>query len=221
MSRRGLVAGAAVLAVCLAILVSAAWALGRRAQRGASLLAAVKAGDVPRAEALLREGANVEARVPDERSGLFGGGVYQRDAGFTPLALAVARDDLPMVRMLLAHGANVHAKTLPDGDEFPPRDIIMDNAAEMGDVDVLRLLLARGARVDARTGMSVTPLMLAARDNRVEAVRFLLQNGADVNAHDERGFTPLSFAKASHRTDHSRVIRLLQEASAPHHRSMP
>jgi len=167
------------------------------------LINAVKQREIARARQLLLSGASLEARDTMAQ---------WRTTNFTPLALAIYKNDMPMVRMLLARGANLNS-TDNDGRSVP-RDIIMNTAVEKADVDIVRLLLDSGAHVDAHTGMNVTPLMLAARDNRVNVVTLLIARGADVRAKDDRGFTPMSFARARSKTDRSRVIRLLLNAGA-------
>jgi ankyrin repeat protein len=43
----------------------------------------------------------------------------------------------------------------------------------------------------------MTPLMVAARYDRVEILKILLSNGAKLNAKDEKGFTALKHAELS------------------------
>ena len=55
--------------------------------------------------------------------------------------------------------------------------------------------IKNGADVNARTEDGLTPLMLAARDNRTPEVTLaLIKNGADMNARAEYGDTPLMIA---------------------------
>jgi len=171
-----------------------------------ALLEAVKAGNTSRAEIVLKRGAQIEATERENDANW-------REGDFTPLAVAVARDDKRMVKMLLEHGANPNATTHADG-ALPARDIVLGTAAENGDVEVIRLLLTAGGQVNARSGMGVTPIMLAARDNHAAAVRFLIGQGADVNAKDERGFSPLSFATGISHPNHDAVLQILRGAGA-------
>ncbi|MFC6877000.1 ankyrin repeat domain-containing protein [Flavobacterium myungsuense] len=43
----------------------------------------------------------------------------------------------------------------------------------------------------------MTPLMVAARYNKVEIIKFLLEHGADRISKDEKGFTALKYAELS------------------------
>jgi ankyrin repeat protein len=96
------------------------------AQRtGQMLLQATEAGDMVQMQALLAQGAEVNARNAH---------------GWTPLHVAAAGGDAAVVALLLQHGADVHAQshigTTP-----------LDNATTRGGRKVvIDLLLAHGAR---------------------------------------------------------------------------
>ncbi len=189
------------LFMCLGATAAMGWT---RHLRDTALLAAVKAGDVSGAEALLKRGADIEARNRDSH-------FPWREEEFTPLALAASGGNVPMVKKLLAHGADVNAKT-ERRDGSPSRDIIISTAAEKGRTQIVRLFLAAGADVDARTGMGVTPLMLAVRGKHLRTAELLLQQGANRNARDERGFTAANFAKTKGAVDYRRILRLFPSA---------
>ena len=108
-------------------------AVCRRQRQGAqvtgqALLQATETGDVAQMEALLVQGAAVNARNAH---------------GWTPLHVAAAGGDPAVVALLLRHGADVHAQshigTTP-----------LDNAVMRGSRKaVIDLLLAHGARSDS------------------------------------------------------------------------
>jgi ankyrin repeat protein len=96
------------------------------AQRaGQGLLQATEAGDIMQMQALLAQGAEVNARNAH---------------GWTPLHVAAAGGDPAVIALLLQHGADVHAQshigTTP-----------LDNATTRGGRQaVIELLLAHGAK---------------------------------------------------------------------------
>jgi len=69
--------------------------------------------------------------------------------------------------------------------------------AAMAGVDAaVKLHIARGDNLDARDGSGLTPLMLAARNNRASTCRVLLSSGASVELTDQSGASALKLAKA-------------------------
>jgi ankyrin repeat protein len=171
---------------------------------------AVASGDVQQVEALVRQGAFIDARDMDGR---------------TPLNLAVERENILIARYLIEHGAKVN---LADYKNRSP----LHSAAEKGNVDIARLLLDvgattindttiaerggflgvwtplhlacaggytelagvlldRGADIEARDGIQRTPLILSAGIGDVRVGELLLEHGADINAEAIRGYTAL------------------------------
>ena len=59
--------------------------------------------------------------------------------------------------------------------------------------DVLRLI-NNGAQINVRYSDSLTPLMLAARENRPVICSLLIAKGAQINTEDNKGNTPLDYA---------------------------
>jgi ankyrin repeat protein len=110
----------------VAIVMAIRWRQHRIAQAaGQALLLATEAGDVLQMQALLAQGAAVNARNAH---------------GWTPLHVAAAGGDLAVVTLLLQHGADVHAQshvgTTP-----------LDNATMRGGRRaVIELLRAHGAQ---------------------------------------------------------------------------
>jgi len=61
--------------------------------------------------------------------------------------------------------------------------------------EVVRILIEHGADVNIRIpSRGTTPLIHAARFNKLEACRVLIEHGADINAADSKGLTPLAWA---------------------------
>lgn len=70
------------------------------------------------------------------------------------------------------------------------------NAIAKGDIEAVKKFIEYGSDVnEARSG--VTPLMLAARYNKVEILKLLLEKGARLNDKDDKGFTALKYAEIS------------------------
>lgn len=140
-------------------------AKGRREMT--ALMAAVTEGHSRVAEALLRAGANPNARTTHPRADW---------TGATPLAWAATNGRTDCVRILLAHGAAVDARTL---DRKTPLML----AAMWGYTACVRILLAGGARRDLTDADGLTALALARRgdspiglrnpNGHVECIRLL------------------------------------------------
>jgi uncharacterized protein len=175
-------------------------------QGQASLVQAVKAGDMRAARALLARGADVNTAEPDGTTALhwavehgdldvatalLAAGARARIAnryGVTPLHVAATNGDARIIARLLEAGADVHAQ-LPGGETA------LMSAARTGQPDAVRSLLAAGADVNAREEQKgQTALMWAAAEGNAAAIRVLTEAGADVRATSEGQFTPFLFA---------------------------
>lgn len=63
-----------------------------------------------------------------------------------------------------------------------------------GDYLAVKSMIDVGTNVN-RKSKGLTPLMFAARQNKVEIVKLLLAHGADIKAKSDRGLTALQWAK--------------------------
>jgi ankyrin repeat protein len=167
---------------------------------GIEVLEAVRAGDVGRLSALLKQDPTL-AGSRDE-------------FGVSAIMHARYRSHMDMVELLLARRPHldifeaaalgrtqvVNARIDEDGaaakafsgDGFTPLHL----AAFFGHAEVVALLLERGADPSAvaRNASEVTPLHSAAAGRNLEAVRLLLMQGVDANARQRGGFTALHAA---------------------------
>lgn len=134
-----------------------------------SLLTAIESGDIERVNALLAEGADVNAAAPN---------------GHRPLHLAAAAGNLAIVQALIGAGVDVNAAD-PDG-QSP-----LHRGATAGHFEVVNVLVAAGATIDLRDQNQRTALWYAAANGRIDALEVLLAAGADLNAADRNGETPL------------------------------
>lgn len=77
-----------------------------------------------------------------------------------------------------------------------------------GDFDTVKKFVEYGCDVNELSN-GLTPLMIAARYNKVEIVSYLLQNGARPETKDDRGNTALKYAQLSKASE---VIAVLKNA---------
>jgi hypothetical protein len=142
--------------------------------RGQTLLHdAAMAGDAELAAALLRTGADPDAK---------------EEEGHTPLYRASTGE---VARVLLAAGANA------DVASGPTRGTPLHQAARRGNVSVALALLEHGAAIDARDAKGETPLRRAVNCRQIEIVRLLVRRGADPRAADRKGVTPFGVARTA------------------------
>jgi uncharacterized protein len=153
--------GPLALAVCVCLV--ALWQPVRAQDGTTALHLAVRAGDRPATERLIRSGAQVN--------------VANR-YGVTPLLLAAQRGHAELIDVLLKAGASVKRAeaVLPEGQT------LLMHAARTGDVAALKSLITGGSDLNAReTRTGTTALIWAATSNRAPAVRVLAEAGADLN----------------------------------------
>lgn len=70
------------------------------------------------------------------------------------------------------------------------------NAILKGDIATVKKFVEYGADVNEESN-GLTPLMFAARYNKIEILKYLLDKGADKEVKDERGNTALKYAENS------------------------
>ena len=179
---------------------------------------AAKRQDRAAVQALLEQGADVNARQPDGATALHWA-VHWQDAelarlliraradvnaanayGVMPLSLAAANGNAATAAALLEAGADPNAP-LPSG-ETP-----LMTASRTGNVATLRALLDRGADVNARERQQQqTALMWAVTAGHTDAARLLVEHGADPRARSMRGDTPLVFAARAGVVESARLL---------------
>lgn len=69
-------------------------------------------------------------------------------------------------------------------------------AISKGDIELTKKFVEYGADVNEQSN-GITPLMYAARYNKVEIIKILLKNGANLKTKDSQGFNALDYAKLS------------------------
>lgn len=80
------------------------------------------------------------------------------------------------------------------------------NAILKGDMATVKKFVEYGADVN-EVSNGLTPLMFAARYNKVEILKYLLEKGADKQIKDERGKTALKYAENSNSTESVAVLK--------------
>jgi hypothetical protein len=73
-------------------------------------------------------------------------------------------------------------------------------AISKGDLEGIKKLVEYGANVNEKSN-EMTPLMFAARYNKVEILKFLVSKGAKTNVKDSKGYTALKYAELSNAFD--------------------
>lgn len=155
------------------------------------LFLAVEDGDCGRIEALIKQGADVNAVCDSDK--LDGMGAITN--GWTPLLVAVSNTDIDAVDLLVDAHANVNTES---SDWLTP----LLSACDRGDLEIVKKLVENGANVNRKTGhfqaQGYTPLHAAVSyiwggddENRAEIAKYLISKGADINAQDARQETPL------------------------------
>ena len=172
------------------LLATAVFVTVTRASGDSPLTKAVRAGDVQAVRALIKSGADVNAKSGD---------------GSTPLLWAADRSAHDIASALIAAKAAVDA-----ANDFGVTPLL--HASRIGDAVMIDLLLRAGAKPSLAHPEGETPLMAAARAGSVPAVRLLLARGATVNAAGKfQGTTALMYAAAEGHLD---VAGVLLEAGA-------
>ena len=162
---------------------------------GTALHKACEDGHVEVAKALIRNGADINAR-----RGYFGEETVLMAACAARRGThGVQRPDLDTARLILKSGADVNLRT-------PLR-----RAAYCNHVDVVRLLLEFRAEVNRRDQWGKTPLIAASKEGHDECMRVLLDAGADVDTCEENGKDALYYACSA---GHTSTVQLLLERGA-------
>ncbi len=83
-------------------------------------------------------------------------------------------------------------------------------AIAKGDVETVKKFVSYGMDVNEKSN-NMTPLMLAARYNKVAIINLLLENGANVKTTNSKGFTALKYAELSNAKE---AVTVLTEFAA-------
>lgn len=161
------------------------------AHRNEQILEAAAKGRTEEVTALLRSGANVNAKDK---------------FAMMPLHHAARFGHVEVVKILVAEGADVNARA---GDGCTP----LHYAATAAHKETLKILAARVFNIDAKDKDGQTPLHLVARSiadktTVKDIVTMLIARGANVNARSMDGSTPMHEAQEH---GHPEVVDLLRQ----------
>ena len=153
---------------------------------------AVEAGDLPRVQALVAAGADIEEKqnMRDAHDG-----VHKA----TPLYRAAYRGHVSVARYLIERGANKEA----DGGS---RWTSIHVAARFGHVEVVRMLIEHGTSKDAASTGGWTALMHACACGHVAVAEYLLEQGCDIDHATTSGYTALHYAAMCNRLEVAQLL---------------
>ncbi|HUX89739.1 MAG TPA: ankyrin repeat domain-containing protein [Gallionellaceae bacterium] len=155
----------------------------------AELFNAVLAGDVVKATALLKSGADCNA---------------SNEEGASLLMLAAGAGHFAMVEMLIEAGAKVDAT---DARGWTPlMKALFNYELNRGFPDVVSALIDAGADIEHQVSYGTRPLMIAAGYGEAGVVDVLLAAGADTGAMNEGGRTARTIAETK---DYVEVVNQL------------
>jgi len=164
--------------------------------KSADLWSAAKKGDIVVIEKLVAAGHDVNAKKVG----------FVRE-GFTPLHIAVVSEQKDAVKTLVRLGADVNIR---NNEQETPLAMAV---TELETPDMAELLIDLGAKLNNKLGgLAMTPLDLAASNNKVRMVEMLLRRGASPNVgRGEKCSDPI---QASAHDGNLEILKLLIKAGA-------
>ena len=79
-------------------------------------------------------------------------------------------------------------------------------AIAKGDFETVKKMVEFGSDIN-QSSNGMTPLMYAARYNKVQIVKLLLDNGAKIGLKDDKGFTAMKHAELSRATETIEILK--------------
>lgn len=128
-------------------------------------------------------------------------------AGETALMHAAGSGDRALVELLVSRRAEVNQ----------PGWTALHYAAANGHLEIVRYLLEHSAYIDAPSPNGTTPLMLAARQQRLTVVSFLVEEGADPTLRNEAGFDAATYLERNGDLQRAEAMRARARAFEQRH----
>jgi ankyrin repeat protein len=151
-------------------------------------------------KALIKHGADVNARNTDMEPRWSGARYRRRQVGLTPFLAAARQADIEVMRLLLEHGADPKANTplnltplmLAAGIAWASNQ---DRASEEQVLDVVKMLVEElGADVNFVADTGETAMHAAAYRGANSVIQYLFDKGGKLDVQDKSGRTPLQVA---------------------------
>lgn len=114
---------------------------------------------------------------------------------------AIVRGDLEEVKAFLKDGNDI------DKPHIAGKYTLLCAAVKVGDEKILSYLLKKGADTEAMSN-GKTPLMYAAKYDKLELAKLLIKKGANKDFISPKGATALNYAK---KYENARLVTYLQE----------
>lgn len=107
----------------------------------------------------------------------------------------------------VSFASNFNSSNVNGGIATVYQDVSALNVAiSKGDINTVKKLVEYGADVNEKSN-GMTPLMIAARYNKVEIIKFLIANGAKLKVKDDNGYTALKYAELSNANEAAQYLR--------------
>ena len=152
-----------------------------------NLLSAAKNGELEQVNALILQGADVNA--VDEKND-------------TPLNHAIRIGNFEIVEALLSANANVNSPNLGGNTPLCIASSFGIIDGQTARLEIIQALINKGAKVDlANQNDGMNPLHIATQNGEVKIVELLINNQAKIDMLNKAGITPLILAIANKKTE--------------------
>lgn len=120
----------------------------------------------------------------------------------TLMIVCIASVSFASVEKLATNNEPLHELTAPQVSPFCL-------AIVKGDLDTVKKMIEFGTDVNEKS-QGMTPLMYAARYNRVEIIKLLVNKGAKIKTKNDKGYNAMKYAEFSNAKE---AIAILEELS--------